>query len=106
MVTEFGIFGMLGDKYAPAGFNAFRETDGKLAIGGIAEQHEFPIEGTNLSIKGIDAPPGFWECDDPEKRNEVMKRNMRGILQLFGIRVHIFPDRIEIHGAIPSQVIE
>jgi len=31
---------------------------------------------------------------------------MRAVLQLFNIRAHMFPDRIEIQGAIPRQVID
>ena len=70
-VTEFGIFGEIGVQYVPAGFNAWRECDGEPAIGEVTEKDSFRIEGTNLSMRGIDAPIGFWECDDPQKR---MKR--------------------------------
>jgi hypothetical protein len=45
-LSEFGIFGMIGDKYAPAGFNAWRECDGELAIGEVTEMDSFEIEGT------------------------------------------------------------
>jgi len=31
---------------------------------------------------------------------------MRAILQLFDIKVLVFPERIEIKGAIPTQVLE
>ena len=40
------------------------------------------------------------------ERNERIKDNMRAILELFSIRVCVYPDRIEIKGAIPEQVLE
>jgi hypothetical protein len=63
-ITEFGIFGEIGDEYIPAGFNAWRECDGKLAIGEVTEMDTFRIEGIDKVMRGIDAPSGFWECDD------------------------------------------
>ena len=50
-------------------------------------------------------PPGFWECGDHDKQAEMIKKNMRAILQLFGIKVLVYPDRVEIKGTIPSQVL-
>ena len=102
-LTEFGIFGMKGDVYAPAGFNAWRDTDGRLAIDEFSEQDAFPIEGTDLVIRGINAPEGFWQCDDPNEREETIKKNLRAILQLFNIKVIVFPERVEVQGAIPLQ---
>jgi hypothetical protein len=102
-VTEFGFFGEIRDEYFPAGFNAWRECDGELAIGEPREMDRFRIEGTDKFFRGVDAPPGFWECD-PGKRQEKIKRNMRAILQLFNIRVLVFPERVEIKGTIPTQV--
>ena len=57
-------------------------------------------------MRGIDAPTGFWECDDPKKRDETIKRNMRSILQLFSIKVLVYPERVEIKGAIPTEVLD
>ncbi len=106
ILNEFGIFGMLGDTYTPVGFNAWRETDGKLSIGECIEQDTFRIEGTDLVMRGIDAPSGFWDCNSLEEQTNIIKKNMRAVLQLFNIRVHIFSDRIEIQGAIPTQVLD
>ena len=50
-------------------------------------------------------PPGFWECGDHDKQAEMIKKNMRAILQLFGIRVLVYPDCVEIKGTIPPQVL-
>jgi len=105
-VTEFGIFGRIGDEYIPAGFNAWRECDGELAIGEVTEMDSFQIEGTNLVMRGINAPTGFWECADHQKRDETIKRNMRAILQLFNIKVLVCPERVEIKGAVPTQVLD
>ena len=106
MLTEFGIFGMVGDRMAPAGFNAWRETDGRLAIGGVTEQDTFRVEGTHLIMKGIDAPTGFWQCKNPREQDEKIKRNLRAILQLFNVKVYVFPNRVEIKGAIPMQMLD
>jgi len=105
-ITEFGIFGAKNDEYFPAGFNAWRESDGKLAIGEFRESDRIPVAGTDLAMRGIDAPPGFWTCQDPREREEYIKKNLRGVLQLFQVKVFIFPDRIEIKGSIPTQLIE
>ena len=106
-VSEFGFFGELFDEkiYVPAGFNAWRESDGELAIGEVTEMDYFRIEGTDKYIRGIDVPPGFWEYGDHDKQSEIIKKNMRAILQLFNIRVLVYPDRVEIKGTIPPQVL-
>jgi hypothetical protein len=57
-------------------------------------------------MRGIDAPSGFWDCNDAQEQDNIIKKNLRAVLQLFNIRVHIFPDRIEIQGAIPTQVLD
>ncbi len=76
-----------------------------MAIGEVAEMDYFRIEGTDKYMRGIDVPPGFRECGDHDKQAETIKKNMRAILQLFGIRVLVCPDRVEIKGTIPSQVM-
>jgi len=105
-LTEFGLFGMVGGTYTPVGFNAWRETDGNLSIGERTEQDTFRIEGTDLVMRGIDAPSGFWDCNNLGEQANTINKNLRAVLQLFNIRVHIFPDRIEIQGAIPTQVLD
>ena len=105
-IVVIGLFGMVGGMYTPVGFNAWRETDGKLSIGECAEQDTFRIEGTDLVMRDIDAPSGFWDCNDAQEQANTINKNMRAVLQLFNIRVHIFPDRIEVQGAIPTQVLD
>jgi len=72
----------------------------------MTEQDTFKIEGTSEVMRGIAAPIGFYETADEREREERIKRNMRAILELFNIKVYILPDRIEIKGAIPEQVID
>jgi len=105
-VSEFGIFGEKGNKYVTAGFNAWRESDGKLAIGEVTEMDTFHIEGTEKVMRGIDAPPGFWECKDLRLGDEHIKQNMRTILQSFNIKLLVFQERVEIKGTIPTQVLD
>ena len=40
-----------------------------------------------------------------EKQGEII-RHRRAILQLFNIKVIVYPERIEIRGTIPSQVLD
>jgi len=62
------------------GFNAWCESDGELAIGGVTEMDYFRIEGTDKYMRGIDVPPGFRECGDNAEQDEIIKKNMRAIL--------------------------
>ncbi len=84
---EFGIFGQIGDEYIPAGFNAWRECDGELAIGEVTEMDTFRIEGIDKVMRGINAPLGFWKCEDLQEQKEKIIKNMRALLQLFDIKV-------------------
>jgi len=105
-ITEFGIFGQIGDEYIPAGFNAWRECDGELAISEVMEMDTFRIEGIDKVMRGINAPMGFWKCEDLQEQKEKVIKNMRALLQLFDIKVLVYPERIEIKGTIPTQVLE
>lgn len=105
-ITEFGIFGQIGDEYIPVGFNAWRECDGELAIGEVTEMDTFRIEGIDKVMRGINAPLGFWECKDLQEQKEKISKNMRAILQLFDIKVLVYPERVEIKGTIPTQILE
>ena len=106
-LSDFGIFGQKGFKYFPAGFNAWMETDGELAIGEVVDMTTIKFEGLEGAIfKGIVAPTELGEGEDPDERRVVMARNLRTILQLFGIKVHVFPDKVEVRGGIPTQVLD
>jgi hypothetical protein len=103
-LNPLGYFGLLGDKYIPVGFNPWRDTDGKMDIGKLTEMTDLKIEGTDTVAKSM-TPRSLMEAT-PAERMELLKKNWRGILQLFDIHVTVFNDRIEIHGLIPPQVIE
>ncbi|MDH5364360.1 MAG: hypothetical protein OEW82_04225 [Dehalococcoidia bacterium] len=77
-----------------------------LAIGEVTEMDTFWIEGTDKVMRGMDAPLGFWECEDLQQQEERIKKNMRAILMLFNIKVLVFPERVEIKGTIPTQVLD
>lgn len=106
-LSDFGIFGQKGFKYFPAGFNAWMETDGELAIGEVVDMATIKFEGLEGAIfKGIVAPTELGEGEDPEERRTVITRNLRAILQKFGIGVLVFPDKVEVRGGIPTQVLD
>ncbi len=92
--------------YIPVGFNAWREPDSKLAIGEKHDMDVFRPEGSDKYYWGIDAPPEYWACKDKQKRAEMLTRNMQGILQFFHIKVFVFPDHVQIKGAIQPQILE
>ena len=131
ILSEFGIFAATLDEYAPVGFNAWRESDGRSAIGEVTGMDTLRIigfhgwrecggkpaigkvtgkdtfweKGRNIVVRGIDAPPEYWECNDRE-RDEKINRNLRALFQFFGIKVFVFPERVEIRGDIPTQMLD
>jgi hypothetical protein len=50
-------------------------------------------------------PAELREADDSE-RTRAIARNVRGIFQMFAIKVYVYNDRIEIRGTIPPQLID
>ncbi len=62
-----------------------------------------PIESTDLTMLGILPPEGFWLSKNPK---ETIMKNIRTVLQAFDTKVYAFPDRVEIHGMLPTQVIQ
>lgn len=103
LVSDFGIWGYKGDTVAPLGYNPWLETECKNEVGRLREMDYVGVEGTDLKIRAIGPPEGFWFSENPV---EVIKKNIRAILQKFGIRVYMFRDRIEVRGLIPSQIIK
>ena len=87
------------------GFNAWRESDGRPAIGEVTRMDTFQEKGRNIVVRGIDAPPEYWECNDREQ-DENINRNLRALFQFFGIKVFVFPERVEIRGDIPTQMLD
>ena len=107
VLNEFGMYAMEGNHYLPLGFNAFRESDGKLAIGEIETKKIMVFEGEYpIYLWDVIDPPAYYECDDSRKRADVVIKNVRAIMQLFNIKVLVYSDRVEIKGAIPPQLLE
>ena len=101
-ITDFGIFGTKGDMLAPLGYNPWSETEGKNEIGQVRETDYIFVEGTDLEMRSINPPEGFWYS---ENRGEGIKNNIRSLLQNFGIKVYVFKDRIRVRGLIPTEII-
>ena len=101
LITDFGIFGELGGMYSLADFNAFEEGDGKLT-----EKDAFSFEMTDMVTGAMDSPPGSRDYEYPREKREMIKINQRAILQFFNIRVIVYPERVEIKGTIPTQILD
>ncbi len=106
IISELGIFVMTKDEYAPLGFNAFTESCGKLAIGEPAVMDYFQYEGSDKVFRGITAPDSFFEYGYSLKGINEISRNIRAIMQLFDIKVFVYPKRVEIKGSIPTQAVK
>jgi hypothetical protein len=107
VLNEFGIYAMTKTHFLPVGFNAFRESDSKLACGEVEPKQIMVFKGEYpMYPYDIIDPPGYYECDDSKKRVNVVIKNIRAIMQLFNIKVFVYADRVEIRGAIPSQLLE
>jgi len=102
LITDFGIWGLEGDKMAPLGYNPWLETECKNEIGQVRERDYVRIEGTDLKMQAINPPEAFWFSENP---GEIIKKNIRAILQKFGTKVYVFRDRIEVRGLIPMEII-
>ena len=74
----------------------------KNEIGQVRETDYIYIKGTDLKMRSINPPEGFW-CS--ENKGEIIKNNIRSLLQNFGIKVYVFKDRIEVQGLIPTEII-
>lgn len=106
-LTDLGFFGSSGDKYVPLGFNPWPDSHGKMAIGTLAEMETVLVdEESGLTVK-TNLPPGFNDPAVPaaEKRHRIMT-NWRELLRFLDIKVIVYPDRAEIRGTIPPQIIE
>jgi len=51
-------------------------------------------------------PQGFFKCGDDQKFNDMIIRNIRAIIQLFNVKVFVYPERVEIRGTIPTQILK
>jgi hypothetical protein len=53
-----------------------------------------------------DTPPDCKHGDDLQGNPEATLRSQRVLLQKFNIGVVVYPDRVEIKGAIPTQILD
>ena len=129
VVRDSGLYAIRGSEYLPVGFNAFRASDGKLALGEIRKKDSFvsmmkypmsPENVIDLPTTWTTIPPGtiqaytLEETVDPLPFREgidqaeaaVIARNKRALMQLFNIQVFVFGDKAEIRGIIPPQLID
>jgi hypothetical protein len=53
-----------------------------------------------------DTPPDCSNGYDLQENLEATKNSQRALLQKFNIRVVVYPDRVEIKGAIPTQILD
>ncbi len=102
-ITEFGIWGTTDNLKVPLGYNPWLETEGKSTAGKPQEMDTIRIEGTDLTMSGVLPPEGFLLSKNPK---ETIMKNIRVILQAFDTKVYAFPDRVEIHGMLPTQEIQ
>jgi site-specific DNA recombinase len=105
-LTDLGFFAANGDKYVPLGFNPWPESNGKMAIGELAEMETVLIDEESGLIGKSNLPPGFNDPNIPAKeKGQRVLINWRELLRFLGIQVTIYPDHKEIRGAIPPQLI-
>jgi site-specific DNA recombinase len=86
LVTDSGIFGELKDAF------------------GITDKHGF--EMTDMVMGAIEVPPGSCEGKGLLEKQGTTKSAQRAILQRFNIRVIVYPERVEIKGTIPTQILD
>jgi hypothetical protein len=106
LVTDLGIFGEMGDMNSPAQFNVSEEHASELVPGETAEDDAFVTELTDMVVRNMGETPSLPESEDPQKKQEAIIRNRRDILQLFNIKAIVYPERVEITGMIPIQILD
>ena len=53
-------------------------------------------------MQSINPPEGFWSSGN---KGDVIKNNIRSLLQNVNIKVYVYKDRIEVRGMIPTETI-
>ena len=104
LVTDYGVFGELGNIPGLSGHNAL-DKDNDVIAGEMAEKHPFSFEMTDMVTGAMNIPPGSGEYEGPGARRKVIEKNRRAILQFFNIKVIVYPQHVEIKGMIPTQIL-
>jgi site-specific DNA recombinase len=68
-----------------------------------ADKNPDDIKLTDITM---DTPPDCKNGNDLQENPEATKKSQRALLQKFNIRVIVYPDRVEIKGAIPTQILD
>ena len=97
LVTDSGISGQIDDIFRALEFNVSTEHNGG------DNPHGF--EMTDVVLRAMDTPD-FQKGDNPGEKEEAMKRTQRALLQKFSIKVIVYPERVEIKGMIPTQILD
>jgi hypothetical protein len=89
LVTDFGIIGEIGDT--------------SIHIG---DTETLQIDGDELVIKDKSTLLESKDGESPQEKQEAIERNKRAILQFFNIKVIVYPERVEVKGSIPTQMLD
>lgn len=106
LVTDSGIFGELGGMYSPVDFNALEKRDDKLTEVEIPDKGTFRFEMTDMVIGDMDSTHALCSFEDTPGKRELIERNQRATFQFFNIGVIVYPERVEIKGMIPTQILD
>jgi hypothetical protein len=74
-------------------------------ISSVKHANKDPEDIKTTDLTG-DTPPDCKYTDDLQENPEATKKSQRALLQKFNIRVVVYPDRVEIKGAIPTQILD
>jgi hypothetical protein len=97
-ISDYDILSQIDDIFNNLDFNVSTEHDGRENIHG--------YETTDSVMRATDKPPDFREGDDLQEEREATRKNQRALLQKFSIKVIVYPERVEIKGAIPTQILD
>jgi len=98
LVTDSGIFGQIEEIFTTLDFNVSPEHEGV--------DNTYGLNVTDVAMRATEAPLNTREADDPGEKQEAIKRTRRDILKKFNIRVIVYPERVEIKGTIPTQILD
>jgi len=99
LVTDTGILGQIDDiLYSTLDFDVSTQLDGG--------ENTHGFEMTDLVMRAMDTPPDFRAGVDLHEKREATLRTQRAILQQFHIKVIVYPERVEIKGTIPTQILD
>jgi hypothetical protein len=102
LINDYGVFGELGN--IPV-LNALDKDNDNMIAGEMAEKPPFSFEMTDMVTGTRNISHGSGEYIDLGARRKVIEKNRRAILQFFDIKIIVYPQRVEINGMIPTQIL-